>query len=234
VTIPWSELNHYSKYEAAEKFLDAFPVSKVDLTETAKVSGMLTQIISKNTLDAITIECFPMVQKDSVTACLPLAHLNNEGFPAGCEGDLTAITGMMLCKELTGIVPWIANVNKVTESVCIFSHCTIAPDLITDLKVKTHFETGKGTAIEGNFKNDIITIFRINNSLNTAFIATATVSGRPKLPTACRTQIEVKLTAKEVKLLREKPLGNHHLILPGDHVKLLQSACLILGIRVQE
>jgi len=234
VTIPWSELNHYSKYEAAEKFLDAFPVSKVDLTETAKVSGMLTQIIRKNTLDAITIECFPMVQKDSVTACLPLAHLNNEGFPAGCEGDLTAITGMMLCKELTGIVPWIANVNKVTESVCIFSHCTIAPDLITDLSVKTHFETGKGTAIEGNFKNDLITIFRINNSLSTAFITTATVIGRPKLPTACRTQIEVKLTAKEVKLLREKPLGNHHLILPGDHAKLLQSACLIMGIQVQE
>jgi len=234
VTISWSELNHYSKYEAAEKLMAAFPGSKVDLTETAKVSGMLTQIIRKNTLDAITVECFPMVQRDGVTACLPLAHLNNEGFPAGCEGDLTSITGMMLCKELTGIVPWIANINKVTESVCIFSHCTIAPDLITDLSVKTHFETGKGTAIEGNFKNDLITIFRINNSLNTAFIATATVSGRPKLPTACRTQIEVKLTAKEVKLLREKPLGNHHLILPGDYAKLLQSACLIMGIQVQE
>ena len=234
VTLPWSELDHFSKFETSGKFLAAFAGSKVDLTETAKVSEMLDQTIQKNKLDAITVECFPMVQKDSVTACLPLAHLNNEGFPAGCEGDLTAITGMMLCKELTGIVPWIANINKVTESVCIFSHCTIAPGLITDLKVKTHFETGKGTAIEGNFKNDIVTIFRFNSSLNKAFIATAKVSGRPKLPTACRTQIEVELSGNDTKLLREKPLGNHHLILPGNYVRLLQFACKILGMQVLE
>ncbi len=234
LTIPWSELDHFSKFETSGKFLAAFAGSKVDLTETAKVSEMLSQTISKNKLDAITVECFPMVQKDSVTACLPLAHLNNEGFPAGCEGDLTAITGMMLCKELTGIVPWIANINKVTESVCIFSHCTIAPGLITDLSVKTHFETGKGTAIEGNFKNDIVTIFRFNSRLSMAFIATAEVTGRPKLPTACRTQIEVKLKGNEIKLLREKPLGNHHLILPGDYSKLLRFTCMVLGIQVQE
>lgn len=234
LTIPWSELDHFSEFETSGKFLAAFAGSKADLTETAKVSEMLSQTIRNHNLDAITVECFPMVQKDSVTACLPLAYLNNEGFPAGCEGDLTAITGMMLCKELTGIVPWIANINKVTESVCMFSHCTIAPGLITDLAVNTHFETGKGTAIEGNFKSDIVTIFRFNNSLNRAFIATAKVSGRPKLPTACRTQIEVELSAKEIKLLREKPLGNHHLILPGDYSNLLRLTCMVLGIQVQE
>jgi L-fucose isomerase-like protein len=234
LTLPWSELNHFSKFQGSEKFLEAFAGSKVDLAETAKVSEMLAQTIQKYKLDAITVECFPMVQKDSVTACLPLAHLNNEGFPAGCEGDITAITGMILCKELTGIVPWIANINKVTESVCMFSHCTIAPGLITDLKVKTHFETGKGTAIEGNFKDDIVTIFRFNHSLSKAFIAKANVIARPKLPSACRTQIEVKLSGNEVKLLREKPLGNHHLILPGDYVQLLQFACKILGMQVLE
>ena len=234
LTIPWSELGHFSEFETSGKFLSAFTGSKADLTETAKVSEMLSQTIRNHNLDAITVECFPMVQKDSVTACLPLAYLNNEGFPAGCEGDLTAITGMMLSKELTGIVPWIANINKVTESVCMFSHCTIAPGLITDLSVNTHFETGKGTAIEGNFKDDIITIFRFNHSLSKAFISKANVIARPKLPSACRTQIEVKLSGNEAKLLREKPLGNHHLILPGDYVQLLQFACKILGMQVLE
>jgi L-fucose isomerase-like protein len=231
--IPWSELAHFSEFKASDPFLDSFAgKTHIDLTETAKVSELLTSTIQKRNLDAITVECFPMVQKDSVTACLPLAKFNNEGIPAGCEGDITAIVGMMLCKELTGIIPWIANINKATDEVCKFSHCTIAPGLVSGYSVKTHFETGQGTAIEGDFKSDLITIFRFDNKLSKAFIATANITGRPKSATACRTQIEVKLTGNEVKLLRESPLGNHHLIFPGDCKKVLQLACLILGIDV--
>ena len=231
--IPWSELAHFSEFKSSGPFLDSFSgKTDIDLTETAKVSELLTDTIQKRNLDAITVECFPMVQKDCVTACLPLAKFNSEGIPAGCEGDLTAIAGMMLCKELTGIIPWIANINKATDEVCMFSHCTIAPGLVSGFSVKTHFETGMGTAIEGDFKGDLITIFRFDNKLSKAFIASANITRRPKLPTACRTQIEVKLTENEVKLLRQSPLGNHHLIFPGDCKNLLHLACVILGIDV--
>lgn len=231
--IPWDELTHFSKFKVSEPFLDSFAGSTVvDLTETAKVSELLSDTILKKKLDAITVECFPLVQNHSVTACLPLARFNNEGIPAGCEGDITAITGMMLCKELTGISPWIANINKATEEVCKFSHCTISPSLVSDFSVKTHFETGKGTAMEGNFKGDLITIFRFDNKLSRAFIATANITGRPKSESACRTQIEVKLTKAEVNLLKNSPLGNHHLIFPGNCNSLLHIACLLLGIEV--
>jgi L-fucose isomerase-like protein len=234
ITIPWDELAHYSGFTPSYSLLEMFSGKKqYDLTETAKVSELLENTIQKRELDAITVECFPMVKNDSVTACLPLAKFNNDGIPAGCEGDLTAIAGMMLCKELTGIIPWIANINKVTEEVCMFSHCTIAPGLVTDFSIKTHFETGMGTAIQGSFKGDRITIFRFDNTLSKAFIASSNITGRPKSNTACRTQIEVKLTRNEVKLLRQSPLGNHHLIFPGDCKKLLQFACLMLGIAVQ-
>jgi len=231
--IPWSDLTHFSGFQPSGPFLDSFSgKTQLDLTETAKVSELLTDTIQTRNLDAITVECFPMVQKDCVTACLPLAKFNNEGIPAGCEGDITAITGMMLCKELTGIIPWIANINKATSEVCMFSHCTIAPGLVSGFSVKTHFETGKGTAMEGDFTGDLITIFRFDNKLSKAFIASANITGRPKSGTACRTQIEVKLTENEVKLLRQSPLGNHHLIFPGDCKKLLTLACLLLGIDV--
>lgn len=233
VEIPWSELPHFSKYQASDSFLGSFPeVKNFDLTGTSKVHKLLSDTIQKLKLDAITVECFPLVQKEGITACLPLAKFNNEGIPAGCEGDITAITGMMLCNELTGIVPWIANINKATNDVCLFSHCTIAPGLLSGFSVKTHYETGKGTAIEGDFMGDIVTIFRFDKQLSKAFIATANITGRPKSTTACRTQIEVKLTENEVKLLRESPLGNHHLIFPGDCKKLLQLACMLLEIEV--
>ncbi|MBT3209036.1 MAG: hypothetical protein HN704_09765 [Bacteroidetes bacterium] len=231
--IPWSETEHFSKFKASDSFFDTFSgKSDIDLTETGKVSGLLTAIIKKRNLDAITVECFPMVMKDKVTACLPLAKFNNDGIPAGCEGDLTAIAGMMLCKELSDIIPWIANTNKVSDEVCVFSHCTIAPDLVSDFSVKSHFETGLGTAIQGNFKDDLITIFRFDRKLSKAFITTAKIIGRPKSDAACRTQIEVKLTQNEVNLLQNSPLGNHHLICPGDCKKLLRFACTVLGIEI--
>ncbi|MDY0282542.1 MAG: hypothetical protein RBR35_18550 [Salinivirgaceae bacterium] len=231
--IAWSELSHFSDYPPTKEFLETFAeVKNFDLTDTARVNEQLAQAIKKHKLDAITVECFPLVKKDCVTACLPLAKFNNDGIPAGCEGDLTAIVGMMLCKELTGVIPWIANVNKVTNKICQFSHCTIGLDMVTDYTVETHFETGEGTAIQGDFKGDTITIFRFDNEFKKAFIATTNIIGRPKSESACRTQIEVTLTENEVKLLKNKPLGNHHLIYPGDCNAILQSACSLMGIEV--
>ncbi|HBG71128.1 MAG: hypothetical protein A2W93_02510 [Bacteroidetes bacterium GWF2_43_63] len=233
IQIPWEKLKHFSEFEPSETFLNAFDGhNNPDLEDTARVYTMLNETIATNTLDAITVECFPMVKKDGVTACLPLAKFNNDGFPAGCEGDITAITGMMLGKELTGLVPWIANTNKISNEVCVFSHCTIAPCLIDNMEIKTHFETGMGTAVEGDFKNDIITIFRFDHALSKAFVATTKIIGRPKSPTACRTQIEVQLSEREVNLLQENPLGNHHLILPGDWSELIRMACRVMGVQV--
>lgn len=233
IAIPWNELAHFSGFKPSDEFLAYFSDEQnIDLTETARVSALLTDTIRKWNLDAITVECFPLVRKESVTACLPLAKFNNDGIPAGCEGDLTAIAGMMLCKELTGVIPWIANINKATDEVCLFSHCTIAPGLVSDYSVTTHFETGKGTAMEGNFKGDRITVFRFDNTLSKAFIASANITGRPKSAAACRTQIEVKLEEQEVRLLRQSPLGNHHLIFPGECKTLLHFACMLLGIDV--
>lgn len=235
IKLPWNQLPHFSTLAASTDFLETFSeTTKMPLLETAKVNALLENTIATNKLDAITVECFPMVQQDGVTACLPLARFNQQGIPAGCEGDLTAIAGMMLFKKLSGIVPWIANINKVTNDICMFSHCTIAPGMITDMKITTHFETNKGTAVEGNFKGDEVTIFRFDNTLSNAFITNAIISGRPKKPTACRTQIEVKLTKREVELLKENPLGNHHLIAPGNYTQLLNICCKMLGIAVQK
>jgi len=233
VHIPWPELPHYSTIPESKDFNSYYTqTGKFNLSDTSKVSQLISDVISKRKLDAITVECFSLVQKNAVTACLPLAKFNADGIPAGCEGDIVSITGMMIGKQLTGIVPWIANTNKVTNEKCLFSHCTIAPSLVKNYTVETHFETGLGTAIQGDFIADTITIFRTDNLLSKAFIATANIIGRPKSETACRTQIEVKLSEKEVKLLREQPLGNHHLIFPGDVKHRLSLFCKVMGIEL--
>ncbi|MDY0093252.1 MAG: hypothetical protein RBT80_11195 [Candidatus Vecturithrix sp.] len=232
--IPWSQLPSYKEQPPLEGFLRAFqPENFPALQETAKVYTLLRKCIEREQFDAITVECFSLVTEHAVTACVPLGKLNAEGFPAGCEGDLVSIVGMMLAKEVTGAIPWIANTVKIFGDMVLFAHCTISLDLLTDYTIPTHFETGKGTAIQGNFNAEEVTILRLNNTLDKAFIAPGKVLRRPKYDSACRTQIEVKLPSSAVQALRENPLGNHHLILPNDHTEILSLACQVLGMDLQ-
>ena len=117
--------------------------------------------------------------------------------------------------------------------MCLFAHCTISPALLTDYTIRTHFETGKGTAIQGNFRAEEVTVLRLNNTLDKAFITPGKVLQRPKYDNACRTQLEVKLPPSAVQALREDPLGNHQLLLPNDHTEILSLACRMLGMKLQ-
>lgn len=233
VQIPWNALPSYHAQPPAPEVLAAFQSADHNLTETAKVHSLLKQVIEQERLNAITVECFSLVQGHAVTACLSLAAFNASGFPAGCEGDLVSIAGMMFVQAMTGIVPWMANTVQVKPDRGWFAHCTIAPTLLNEMTVTTHFETGKGTAIQGAFAADEVTLFRLDASLRLAFLTSGVVLSRPRDEHACRTQIEIGLSPQASKLLRSSPLGNHHLICPGNHLQALHAACQAAGIVVQ-
>lgn len=233
--IPWSGLPDYGKEEPDEALLSRFSGQKpAGLDDAARVLTLLRRVISDNGLSAVGVECFSLVQERKVTACLALAQLNAEGNVAACEGDLASMAGMMAGHAATGIVPWMANTTCLSEKTLILTHCTIAFDLVSDMTLPTHFETGNSLAIDGQMTATEVTIFRFSASLDRFFIAEGRVAGRPRLPDACRTQVEIELPANKLKMLREKPLGNHLLVLPGSHSALLELACLYKGIRAVE
>lgn len=59
----------------------------------------LKKMIGETGCAAVTVGSYPECQG---TACLPLALLNDECFPAGCEGDLNATIAMLILTELSG------------------------------------------------------------------------------------------------------------------------------------
>ncbi len=229
VHYPWDQMPDYKNVEPDEQYLNNF--GKKDVSG-ARIFSVINDLIDKESLGAITIECFPMVNQDGVTACLSLSMLNDLGIPAGCEADLTAITGMVIARGLTRSPSWMANVASIdpAKQSILLAHCTIATGLVDNFSITTHFETGKGTAIRGRFKGKRITMFRFSKSLNKVFIAAGEVVSRPTSENACRTQLEVKLAEKDQGLLMEQPLGNHHIIVPGDIQKELEYLCKLKGI----
>jgi len=108
----------YNDFEAGKDFLECYHAGRqYNIEDAGKVSSMLKKVIEDHKLDAITVECFSLVQEKNVTACLGLSFLNDLGIPAGCEGDICSIIGLMIAKELTGALPWMANIAGISGSV---------------------------------------------------------------------------------------------------------------------
>lgn len=224
LNIQWNELPNFFHLAPDYELYDNFPQCDISLLmETSKVYRLLKNVVANYNLQGITVECFPMAMCDKVTACLPLSLLNASGCPAACEGDITALVGMMYIKALTGIVPWQANLVEIDDNTALWAHCTAPLNLVNNINVVTHFETNIGTAIQADIENSYCTIFRFDKSLKHFFLCEAEVLASPKFDFACRTQLQIKLPDDAANILRTNPLGNHHLILPGKYADMILS-----------
>lgn len=225
VPVSWDALPSYKDFPQSEMFDKHFKTTQnAKMNEASQVHNLILHTLEENHLDAITVECFPLVKQHKVTACLSLSLLNDMGIPAGCEGDLTAIAGMMFAKAILNKIPWMGNTLKVTKNTAHFAHCTIPTSMVDTYTIPTHYETNEGSAIQGNVKAERLTVFRFDNELNRMFVAPARVIARPKNANACRTQIEVEMAETDLAKLKNNPLGNHHLFLEGDYVSVLTLA----------
>lgn len=219
INIPWTEINLESSGSIAPDFLAFFKGSCPNsLTDAGDIYEMLLRVVSSYSLNALTVECFSVINRCNATACLALSKLCMDGIAAGCEGDTCSLLGMMLAKELFGVVPWMANINHVSTDELLFSHCTIPANLLQDFSLGTHFETGKGLAIKGKIKANEVTIVRFDHTLSKIFIGVGRVVDIPYQKTTCRTQLAVKVTPATSYYFSHNPLGNHHLIIPGNYV----------------
>ncbi|MBU2510389.1 hypothetical protein KJ966_03590 [bacterium] len=229
--LSWETLPDFQTMEAPEIFKSTFARGNgQDIEKAGQVFSLLQSTIENHQLDAVTVECFSLVKTRAVSGCLALAMLNHIGIPAACEGDIVSGTGMIIAKALTGKIPWLANVAKISYEKTLLAHCTIDPGLVSDFEIRTHFETGIGTAIQGEFTGDEITIFRLDDTLERIFTTTGKIINRPRYASACRTQIEIELPKEAVDSLRENPLGNHHLVLPGNHKDVIDLLGKILSL----
>jgi L-fucose isomerase-like protein len=228
-----SDLNQTVSESSDESFSKMFINHEFETkTETARYSAQLQSFINNHKLDAIAIDCFSIIEDSNFTACLPVAVLNNLNIPAACEGDLCSAAGMIVLHRLTGFVPWMANLNHVTHDYAEFSHCTAPEYLLEGFTIDTHYETSKGAAIKAKLKKQLVTVFRIDHNLEHCFLSLGEVLETDLMQNACRTQAKIKMSTKSLFLLREFPLGNHHLIAPGDHTDILAEYFTNKGFRI--
>lgn len=196
-----------------------------------KMDQALQSLIAQYRLTALTLRCFELIMSRDTTACLALARLNDEGIPAGCEGDIPSAMGLLWIRTLWNEPAWMANPSRLDlrANRLTLAHCTVPFSLISRHEIRTHFESGRGTAIAGYWASDEVTVFRLGGPrLQDWWIGQGRVTERGHDENLCRTQVQVELdNPAALPSLLQRPLGNHLLVVPGKRAATLEAALAI-------
>jgi L-fucose isomerase-like protein len=230
--IQWNQIGDFRTYSESSSFISNFDGVKQELLkDTSKVFSLLSDVIEKNELSAISVECFPMVREHEVTACLPLSVLNKEGVVAACEGDVCALIGKMILRSIYKEIPWQVNIAEIRDESILLAHCTAPLNMYSEYEITTHYETNCGTAIQGKIKENELAIFRINKDLSSYMLIEGKGVDCPNYDFACRTQLEFYCGPDQVQLLKSKALGNHHLVFPSKYAPVVRTMMELLAIQ---
>lgn len=194
-----------------------------DLLRAMRLYQAVKLICQKKQLDAVTLSCFSLIERLKTTGCLALSLLNDNGIPAACEGDLQAIFTMLVSQTLTGQQGFMANPAFINDDLneIVLAHCTIGTRMTEQFIIRNHYESNTGIAIQGIVHPGEVTIVKCaGECLDEYFVSTGQLTENTNYINACRTQVKIKLD-KPVDYFMRNPLGNHHIVLLGNHEKVI-------------
>lgn len=190
----------------------------------AAMHPTLARVIDAHRLDAVAVRCFDFITDLHTSGCIALAELNDSGIVAGCEGDIAATVAMLLARAVLDEPSWVANPARVDVDTghVLLAHCTVAPSLVEQVELHTHFESGIGVGLRGTFSPGPVTLLRLGgNRLERHWFAEGRIESSGDAPDLCRTQVTVHVDEPLDELL-EEPLGNHLVMVRGHHRRRLE------------
>lgn len=221
----FNEVTEEAVAAATDKFvsnaISCIEPDRAEIVKAMRLYSALQRIAEEERLDALTLQCFSLIPTTKTTGCLALALLNDDGIVAGCEGDLTSIFTMLLANRVTGKGAFMANPSRINRETgeIIFAHCTIGLCQTEGYIIRTHFESDSGVAIQGIMPTGRVTVMKCGGKgLERSFVAAGTIIENQDDCRKCRTQILVKLNnADDTAYFFDNTIGNHHIIVIGDH-----------------
>jgi L-fucose isomerase-like protein len=178
----------------------------------------MKEIIAKYQLDGITLRCFDLFKTVKNTACLAVSKLNDEGIPAGCEGDIPVLLTLMTCKKLTGEPGWMGSPARVqSDGQILLAKCTIALKMTEKHEITTHFESGIGVAIHGEVAPGDYTLVKLSPDMKRLLAVNVKVTRCQYEQNMCRTQIWIQSTPIVSQYMLTAPLCDHHVLIKGHH-----------------
>jgi L-fucose isomerase-like protein len=190
------------------------------LVRASALHPALVDAVERAGVDAVTVRCFDYLGTLATSGCVALATLNDDGVVAGCEGDVAGAVAMLLVRALLDQPSWMANPASidVEHDRLLLAHCTVAPSLVGDVELHTHFESGLGIGLRGRFAPGPVTLLRLGGpALDRCWIAEGEIEHAGESDDLCRTQVTVHLDGGAAGAVLDAPLGNHVVLFLGRH-----------------
>jgi L-fucose isomerase-like protein len=194
------------------------------IREAITVYQGLRALVDEYRLSACSVRCFDLVTDMHTTGCYALSRLNDEGIPAGCEGDLQTLFSLYIASLLSGQVAFMGNIASVDTDTNVvgLAHCMCPLSMAMHYTVYTHFESDLGIGISGTFPEGAYTMFRLGGErLDHLFVREGGLENTEFRNDLCRTQLRLRMTEPVDELLHS-PLGNHHILIQGHHRKTIE------------
>lgn len=194
------------------------------LTGAERIYEALKLIVEGYDLQGFTLRCFDLLTAVHNTGCVALAKFNAQGIVASCEGDVPAMVSMKIAQAVTGKTGFQANPARINPETgeMLFAHCTIPFNMVDSYELDTHFESGIGVGIRGFMKPGPVTVFKVSGGLDRHFAQEGVLVENQGKPDLCRTQQVIRLNdPQQARYFLTNPIGNHHIILQGNHKAVL-------------
>ena len=214
--------NEYEDNEYTE-MIKAKGYDEKEIDKALCIYGALRRIVDKYELDGLTVRCFDLLDTVHSTGCSALAILNSQGIYASCEGDVPALLSMAVLGELSQKPVFMANPSRIDtdHNQIVFAHCTLPISMPSEFEIMTHFESQIGVAFRGKLNKGPVTVFKCDGLMNEFFVSGGQLLDNLCEYNLCRTQIKLQLD-ESVNYFLQDSIGNHHLIVEGDYVNLVE------------
>lgn len=178
-----------------------------------RIYERLKDIVAQYALNGLTLRCFDLLSTVKNTGCIALSHLNDDGIPAACEGDIPLLLTMILAKQKYGQIGFQVNPARIgDDGRMLFAHCTIPLKMTASHVFDTHFESGIGVGIHGELPTGNYRLMKLSADLKYLVDEPVQLIANQYEPNLCRTQVWLQATPALAKQLLTHPLANHHLL----------------------
>lgn len=216
-----------------------------EIVQVARVYLAMRQVVERTDSQAVAVGCLELMYlQNLVPHCFALAALRDEGIPAACESDVSALVTMLILGYLSNKPAYMGNTVRADPegNLLMISHgCTPAKMAGLDKPPMqyTLVHSYSGRFIEGTGltsfveldKGQMVTVGRIARNLDRLYVTTGEIIDCRD--TLCdRTTVDLRVP--DVCRFFHNAPGNHQVLVYGDHIEDLRNLCGLLGIDLLE
>lgn len=214
--------------------------SPEDILDAARSYFALKAIAAEEHADALMMECLSGLRlpHQHCPPCMGFMSLRDEGFPTGCQADLSATLTLMLVQELFGKPGFQQNAAMETHRNLFFgAHCTSASKMNGPAAppepyvLRSHAEAGWGCVPRVLFTpGQPVTMAQyLPGKTPQMLIYTGKIVECPPIPPTGGCRSNLLMTINEVQDVCDVK-GMHQIIFYGDQGKQLRAFCQMYGI----